>query len=117
MANLKYLGTKLTNWDCIYEEIKSRLHLVSCVSEPFVFLSSIYKRKVKIHKPVIFPVVLYECEIWYHAKARTRRIFGNKLLRRIFGRKTDEVTEDWRKLHNKDIHRSYYSENDVSMIK
>jgi hypothetical protein len=36
-----------------------------------------------------------------------RRVFENRVLRRIFGPKTDEVTGDWRKLHNEEIHNLY----------
>jgi hypothetical protein len=38
-------------------------------------------------------------------------VFENKMLRRIFGPKRDEVTGDWRKLHNDELHNLYYSPN------
>jgi hypothetical protein len=45
-------------------------------------------------------------------------VFGNRVLRRIFGPKRDEVTtEDWRKLHNEELHNLYSSPNIVVMIK
>jgi hypothetical protein len=37
------------------------------------------------------------------------RVFENRVLGRIFGPKTDEVTGDWRKLHNEDLHNLYTS--------
>jgi hypothetical protein len=37
------------------------------------------------------------------------RVFENRMLRRIFGQKGDEVTGDWRKLHNEELHRLYAS--------
>jgi hypothetical protein len=44
-------------------------------------------------------------------------VFENKVLRRIFGPKRDEVTGDWRKLLNEDLHNLYSSPNIISMIK
>jgi hypothetical protein len=44
-------------------------------------------------------------------------VFGNRVLRRIFGPKRDEVTGDWRKLHNEELHNLYSSPNIVTMIK
>jgi hypothetical protein len=41
----------------------------------------------------------------------------NRVLRRIFGPKRDEVTGDWRKLHNEELHNLYYSTNIIRMIK
>jgi hypothetical protein len=37
------------------------------------------------------------------------RVFENRVLRRLFGPKRDEVTGDWRKLHNEELHRLYSS--------
>jgi hypothetical protein len=37
------------------------------------------------------------------------RVFENRVLRRIFGQKRDEVTEGWRKLHNEELHSLYSS--------
>jgi hypothetical protein len=39
------------------------------------------------------------------------RVFENRVLRRIFVQKRDEVTEDWRKLHNEKLHYLYSSSN------
>jgi hypothetical protein len=44
-------------------------------------------------------------------------VFENRVLRRIFGPKRDEVTGDWRKLHNEELHRLYYSPSIIRMIK
>jgi hypothetical protein len=41
----------------------------------------------------------------------------NRLLRRIFGPKRDEVTGDWRKLHNEELHNAYSSPNIIRLIK
>jgi TPP-dependent pyruvate/acetoin dehydrogenase alpha subunit len=45
------------------------------------------------------------------------RVFKNRVLRRIFGPKRDEVTGDWRKLHNEELHNMYSSPNIIRMIK
>jgi hypothetical protein len=45
------------------------------------------------------------------------RVFENRVLRRIFGPKRDEVTGNWRKLHNEEFHRLYSSPNVIRMIK
>jgi hypothetical protein len=45
------------------------------------------------------------------------RIFVNRVLRRIFGPKRDELTGDWRKLHNEELHKLYSSPNIIRMIK
>jgi hypothetical protein len=45
------------------------------------------------------------------------RVFENRVLRRIFGPKRDDVTEDWRKLHNEVLHNLYSSPNIIRMIK
>jgi hypothetical protein len=109
VAMFKYLGLTLTDQDCIYEEIKSRLnsgnacyHAVQSVLS-FRLLSR--NVKVKIYKTIIMPVVLYGCETWsltLREKFRLR-VFENRVLRRIFGSKRDEVTGEWRKLHNEEL--------------
>jgi hypothetical protein len=58
--------------------------------------------KIRTYKTIILPVVPYGSETW---SLRLReehkiRVFENRVLRRIFGLKRDEVTEEWRKLHH-----------------
>jgi hypothetical protein len=52
---------------------------------------------------IILPVVLYGCETWSLTLREEHRlmVFENRVLRRIFGPKRDEVTGEWRKLYNK----------------
>jgi hypothetical protein len=45
------------------------------------------------------------------------RVFENRVLRRIFGSKRDEVTGDWRKLHNEELHKLYSSPSITRVIK
>jgi hypothetical protein len=53
--------------------------------------------KINVHRNIIVPVVLYACETWSLALREERRLggFENKVLRRIFGPKRDEVTGEW----------------------
>ena len=44
-------------------------------------------------------------------------MFGNMILRRIFGPRRDEVTEEWRKRHNQELNELYSSHNIVRVIK
>ena len=59
----------------------------------------------KIYRTTILPVVLYGCETKSHTlrEERKLRVFDNRLLRRIFGPKRDEVTMEWRKLHSEEV--------------
>jgi hypothetical protein len=65
------------------------------------------------------PVVLYGCETWSLTlrEEHRLRVFENRVLGRIFGPKRDNVTGDWRKLHNEELHNLYSSPNISRMIK
>ena len=53
-----------------------------------------------------------------HIEGGTRiRVFDNRVLRRIFGSKMDEVIEEWRKLHNEELNDLYSLPNIVRVIK
>ena len=56
--------------------------------------------KIKTYRTIILPVVLYGCETWSLTlrEERRLRVFENRVLRRIFGPKRDELTGEWRKL-------------------
>jgi hypothetical protein len=62
---------------------------------------------------------MYGCETWSPTlrEEHRLRVFDNKVLRRIFGPKRDEVTGGWRKLHNEKLHNLYSSSNIIRMIK
>ncbi|KAJ4428700.1 hypothetical protein ANN_25693 [Periplaneta americana] len=74
---------------------------------------------VRIYKTVILPVVLYSCETWTLTlrEEQRLRVFENKVLRKIFGAKRDEVTGEWRKLHNTELHALYSSPGIIRNIK
>jgi hypothetical protein len=75
--------------------------------------------KIRIYRTIILPVVLYGCETWSLTlrEERRLRVFENRLLRRIFGPKGDEVTGEWRKLHNEELNGLYSLPNIVRVIK
>ena len=75
--------------------------------------------KIKIYRTIILPVILYECETWSLTlrEERRLRVLENRVLRKMFGRKRDEVTGEWRKLHNGELNDLYCSPNIVRVIK
>jgi len=123
MVEFKYLETTLTNQNSIAEEIKSRLRLRNaCYHSVQNLLSSrlLSKNlKIKIYGTIILPVVLYWCETWSLTlrEERKLRVFENMVLRRKFGPKRDEVTGEWRRLHNEELNDLYSSPNIVRVIK
>jgi hypothetical protein len=113
----KYLGTTLTDQNCMHEEINSTLNSGNaCYRLVQSLLSSrLLSRnvKVKIHKTIILPIVLYGCETLYSTLREVHRLmlFANRVLRRIFGPKKDDVTGQRRKLHNGELHNFFSSPN------
>ena len=100
MEEFKYLRTTLTNQNSNQEEIKSRLksgnafyHSVQNLLSSSLLPSNI---KIKIYRTIILPVILYGCETWSLPLRVERRLmlFENRVLRRIFGPKRDEVTRE-----------------------
>jgi hypothetical protein len=60
---------------------------------------------VKVYKTTILQFVLCGCETrsLIFKEEHRLRVFENRVLRRIFGPKREEVTEEWRKLHNEEL--------------
>jgi hypothetical protein len=123
VEKLKYLGTSLTDQNCMQEGIKSRLNsgTVCYLSVQSRLSSRLLSRnvKVKIYKTIILPVVLYGCETWSLTlrEENRLRVLENRVLRRIFGPKRDEVTGEWRMLHIEELHILYSSPNIIRQIK
>jgi hypothetical protein len=93
-VDFKYLGTTLTYQISVQEEIKNGLKSGNACfhSVQNLLSSSMLSKNLKIK--IIFPVVLYGCETWSLTLSDERRlrVFENRVLRRIFGPKRDEVT-------------------------
>jgi hypothetical protein len=64
-------------------------------------------------------VVLYGCETWSLTLKEKHRlkVFENRVLRRVFGPKSDEGTDDWVRLHNEELHALYFSPNIIQVRK
>jgi len=123
VEQFKYLGTTLTNQNSVQEEIKSRLksrnacyHLVQNILSPSLLFKNI---KIKIYRTVMLRVVLYGCETWSLTlrEGCRLRVFENRVLRGVFGVEREEVTWQWRKLHNEELNDLYCSPNIVLVIK
>jgi hypothetical protein len=106
VPQFKYLGMTVTNQNLFQEEVKRRLSSGNvCYHSVQNLLSShmlLKNKKIRIYKTIILPVVLYGCDTWYLTLKEEHglKVFENRVLRRIFGLKRDEVIGEWRKLHN-----------------
>jgi hypothetical protein len=93
--------------------------LLSFGAESFVFQFAIQNLKIELYRTIILPVVLYGCEtsLLTLRDERRLRVFENRVLRRVFGPKRDEVTVEWRKLHNEELNDLYSLPNIVRVVK
>ena len=101
VGQFRYVGTDLMNQNSIHEKIKSSLKSSSLLSTEI---------KIKMYRTIMLPVLLHGCETWSLAlREECRpRVFENKVLRREFGLRSDEVTEEGRKLHNEELNDLYH---------
>jgi hypothetical protein len=84
-----------------------------------MWVRKLSSEKTVIYKAIILPVVSYGCEtssLTLREEHRLR-VFENRVLRRIFEPKRNEVTGDWRKLHNEELHNLYHSPSTIKMTK
>jgi hypothetical protein len=116
-------GTTVTNQNLIQENIKRISNSGNACYHSIENLLScrlLYKNlKIRIYKTISLPVVLYGCETWSLNLGEEHKlgVFKNRVLRRIFGPKWDEVTGGWRKLHNEELRDLYFSPSIIRMIK
>jgi len=108
MHILKQLSCRLKSGNACYHSV------------PNLFPSSLLSKniKLKVYRTLILRVVLYGCEtrsLTLREECRTR-VFENRVLRRIFGPKRDEVTKEWRKLHSEELNDLHCSSNIVRVI-
>jgi hypothetical protein len=98
VEQFKCLGTTLTNQNSISEEIESRLRSGNACyhSVQYLLSSRLLSKnlKIKMYRTIILRVVFYGCETWSLTlrEKRKLRVFENRVLRRIFGPRKDEVT-------------------------
>jgi hypothetical protein len=123
MTQFSYLGTILTDRNSIHEEIKSRMKSENAcyLSVQNPLSSSLLSKniKIKVHRTIILPVLLYGCETWSLTlrEEQRLRVFEKRVLRRIFGPKRDEVTGEWSRLHKDELNALYSSPNIIRVIK
>jgi len=91
----------------------------SCNYGPLIIFYFYGEIKIKIYRTIILPIVLYGCETWSLTLREERRlwVFENRVLRRVFGPKREEVTGEWRKLHNEELRDLYFLPNIVRVVK
>jgi hypothetical protein len=75
--------------------------------------------KIDVYEPIILPVVLYECDVWFVTLGEEyrRRVFENIMLWKIFGPKRDEVAGERSRIHNEELRNLYFRPNIVRVIK
>jgi hypothetical protein len=111
------------NKNYIYEEIKMRLKSGNACDHSMqnILPSSLLPKsiKIKLYRNMFIPVVLYRCESWSLTLRKGRRISvsENRALRKKFESKRDEVTAEWRRLHNEELCGCHTLPNIIRLMK
>ena len=92
--------------------------MLSFGAATFVFQVAIQILSVKIYRNIILSVVVYGFQTWsLRVREEIRlRVFENRMWR-VFGTRRDDVTGEWRKLHNEELNNQHCSPNIVRVIK
>jgi hypothetical protein len=123
VEEFKFLRTTLTNQSSIQEDNHSTLQSgnACCHLVKNLLSSSLLSKiiKIKIQRTVILSIILYGYENWSLTlkEGHMLRVFQNKVLRKIFGPKRDDVTWEWTELHNEELNELYSSPNTIQVIK
>jgi hypothetical protein len=97
-------GPPALGWFC--GELTTPCHKIPACYEMLHRALDMDSWNIKIYKTIVLPVVLYGYEtlsLTFREEHRLR-VFGNRVLRRIFEPKRGEVTGGWRKLNNEELH-------------
>ena len=117
------MAKTLKNKNSIQEEIKSRFksgnacyHSVQNILSSRLSSNNI---EIKIYITIILPSVLCGCETWLLTLREERRLmmFENRVLRRLFRPKRDDVTREWRKQDNEELKDLYSLPSIIRLIK
>ena len=92
-------GSYVDSWQC----------LLLFGPESVVFHFAIHNSKIEMWRRIVLPVALYGCETWSLTLREERRlmVFENRVLRRVFEPKREEMKRDWTKLHNEELNDLY----------
>ena len=124
-GGVKIHGNNLNKWKFhsgrIMSRLKSRGGGAHYHSVQILLSSRLLPKntKIKIYRIIILSDVQNGCETWSITLGEEQRlrVFENRVLRRIFGTKRDEVKGKWRKVHNEELNDLYPSPNIVRGIK
>jgi hypothetical protein len=123
VAQFRYLGATITNENLIQEEIKRKLNSGNaCYHSVQNLLSSRLLSKnitIRVYRTILLLLILCWRETWSLTLKEEHRLtmFENRVLRRMFGSKTGEVTGDCRKLRYGELHKLYSTSNIIRMLK
>jgi hypothetical protein len=117
VAKFIYLGTTESNRNSIQEEIKRRLNAgIGC----YYAVQNLLSKNSNMYNAIILRVkVLHGCETWSLTlwEEHRLRVFENRVRRRIFRPKREEVAGSWRRLHNVELRNLYPLPNITWVIK
>jgi hypothetical protein len=120
--NKKSKSTRPPYWSHLWRIVKTKFQTWNKFREERVtlyFILLFRNYKIKIYRTIILPVVLYGCETWSLTlrEEHRLRVFENRVLRGRGTRERDEVTGEWRRLHNEELNDLYPSPHIVRVIK